>query len=278
MSSDPIKDVSSLMTLEIVHALSEGTNAIRKTVSNELSLERKKTDLSVFEQLEWKLKNDELSYYDASHLLIILFREFEYFSTLIQNLIGFYSAGKPLELTRRSTDVRRLIEEVAALFKGPASEKRLRIELDINGDPIIKVDRPLMRRVLINLLDNAVKYSYASVDSERFIKINCHRHSNNNDWMISFESYGVGITPDEISTGSVFQYGTRGELSGDRGRRGTGVGLAETKRIVDAHNGKVGVTSLSTPSGAFVTTVRVILPYEGGRKRNGPGRSSVGRR
>lgn len=252
---------SDLIILEIVHALLEGTNAVRKSIEQELSFDEESGDISVYEFLDLQLMHKQLNYQQNAKLLKILFREFEYFNTLVQNLIGFYSAGKPIEIKRRSTDIKRLLEEVTTLFEGLANTKKLRIELNVIGDAVLYVDKQLMRRVFINLMDNAIKYSYESVKDERFIKIDCHRYSINNDWLISFESYGVGITPKEISSGVIFKYGRRGKLSNDRRRSGTGIGLAETKRIVDAHKGKIVVNSINKNNEAYLTTVKIILPF-----------------
>jgi len=256
------------MLLEIVHALSEGATAVRKSIEQDIAFKDKSKDISVYEFLELKLDRQELNYYDAAKLLRTLFREFEYFNALIQNLIGFFSAEQPLTLDRSDTDIKRLLEEVAALFEGSAAEKKLKLELKVTGDPVLKVDQQQIRRAFINLMDNAVKYSYASVVDERYIRIKCHRYSNVNDWVISFESFGVGITQEEITTGSIFKYGTRGKLSGDRGRSGTGIGLAETKRIVDAHDGKVIITSDNKGEGVYLTSIKVILPFHRGGSKN----------
>jgi signal transduction histidine kinase len=265
MDGEEIEDNTTWMTLEVVHALSEGSTALRKHIGQELNFDEKFRDISIYEFLELKLDKQEISYYKSAKLLRILFREFEYFNTLIQNLIGFYSEGTSLVLERSSTDIKRLLEEVISLFDGLASAKKLEIDLTVIGDPILTVDKQLIRRVFINLIDNAVKYSYESTKNTRFIKIDCFRHSNNDDWLISFESYGVGITKEEITSGSIFNYGVRGELSKDRGRSGTGIGLAETKRIVDAHSGKIIVTSVNTNSDAYKTTIKIILPLHGGK-------------
>jgi signal transduction histidine kinase len=268
MNDDNNENLSSQMILETVHALSEGTNAVRKSIERELSFDEKVKDISIYEFLELKLDGQELSYYDSAKLLKILFREFEYFNTLIQNLIGFFSSGQSLTLDRTPTDIKRLLEEIISLFEGLAAEKKLKVELNVKGDPVLNIDKQQMRRAFINLIDNAIKYSYFSVNDERFIKITCHRHSNRNDWLISFDSYGVGITQEEIADGSIFQYGTRGRLSGDRGRKGTGIGLAETKRIVDAHNGKIIVTSVNKGADSYLTSMKIILPFGGGYSKN----------
>ena len=257
------EDLSNFVMLDIVHALSEGSNALKKTVTARLEKGGHETNylgLSVYERLEVKLDNHELSYSHTADLLRILFREFEYFGALVQNLLGFLSSGDALEINRDSVDVKRLLEEVIALFEGAALEKGLTILLEIKKSPKFNIDRLLMRRAFINLLDNAVKYSYASTpENPRFIRIYCGRHSINEDWLFSFESYGVGITHEEISSGSVFEYGTRGHLSGDRGRRGTGIGLAETKRIIEAHGGKVHIVSVSKGGDAYFTSIKIVM-------------------
>jgi two-component system phosphate regulon sensor histidine kinase PhoR len=262
MIEEEYDELHDLMTIEALHALVEAVSAVRKTLGHELHFNDKLKDISLYEFLELKLKNYEINYGQTAKLLKISFREFEFFNTLIQNLIGYYSKETSLVLHRTPTDINRLLEEVITLYEGLAREKQLKITLLTFGDSLLRVDKQLIRRVFINLLDNAVKYSYDGGTNERFIKIECHRHSIKNDWLISFESYGVGITEEEVSNGSIFDYGVRGVLSTNRGRSGTGIGLAETKRIIDAHNGKIRITSTNAGLDAYKTTIKIILPLK----------------
>ena len=90
---------------------------------------------------------------------------------------------------------------------------------------------------------------------------------------MSIESYGVGVLPDEIHTGRIYEHGERGALARDRNRTGSGIGLSEAKRIAEAHGGSVILESRpvmkdqheDANASAYITTVDVQLP-SGGRQ------------
>jgi signal transduction histidine kinase len=60
---------------------------------------------------------------------------------------------------------------------------------------------------------------------------------------IEFENWGVPIKKEEIEQHLIFKVGYRGRLSGDRGRVGTGIGLADAQRVAQKHGGDLVVKS-----------------------------------
>ncbi len=86
--------------------------------------------------------------------------------------------------------------------------------------PLLKISPDHMRRVFYNLMSNAVKYSFDSISTnKRFIDITC-RYAGNR-YVIEISNYGVGILPEEIESGKIFQIGYRGKLARDRNRFGS---------------------------------------------------------
>jgi signal transduction histidine kinase len=88
--------------------------------------------------------------------------------------------------------------------------------------------------------------------------------------VVEIENYGVPIPRDEIVTGFIYRLGTRGRLSGDRGRTGTGIGLADARSVARAHGGDFYIESrpaspaqgekdLTKP---FITRAFFSLPIE----------------
>jgi signal transduction histidine kinase len=150
---------------------------------------------------------------------------------------------------------------VVDVLEGLAIEKGISISFGNDDDGIIFGDHDLLFRAVFNILDNAIKYSYypqSEPAEKRFINIDSRRHSMHGDWLVSVKSYGVGIDDDEIQNGSIFQYGKRGRHADDRGRGGTGIGLAEAKRIIEAHRGEIRIESKRLEV-ASLTIVRVII-------------------
>jgi len=99
-----------------------------------------------------------------------------------------------------------------------------------------------LRAMVYNLIHNAVKYSfYGTQKRNEYVKISCK--GRNNGYEFEIVNYGTGILEDEIRTGKIFQEGYRGELSKDRERIGSGLGLWVAKKIIDSHMGSIEISS-----------------------------------
>jgi signal transduction histidine kinase/DNA-binding NarL/FixJ family response regulator len=158
----------------------------------------------------------------------------------------------PGELKKELTDVGRLCRDCAADFRSAARQKGLELryegqtELAVYAD----VDRKLMESVLLNLLDNAVKYT-------REGSITLSVSVSDKTVRIDVRDTGAGIPPDDVE--KVF---TRYYSAGRNG--GFGIGLALVNNIVRLHGGNVDIQS--TPGKG--TAVAVELPAaEGGPVR-----------
>lgn len=282
MSADT-DDQMYLFTYQLLHTLVRESEALAIAVERELliddgskqitALQRAEFDKarSLYRDLEWRIQKKQLSFAKLVRTLGLIIREVNFFRVMVQNFYGSLDKDQPLTLNKRPVKLEALIEEIVDLFEYAAEAKGIEIKTHIAKDktlaessPTITLDRELAHRMIVNLIDNAIKYSFFSSESshQRFISIDCRRHSIRGDWAISVASYGVGIDEEEIKTGSIFEYGVRGKFSTDRGRIGTGIGLAEAKRIVDAHGGKIHIDSVKQGVGTYLTTVKVILPRE----------------
>lgn len=127
----------------------------------------------------------------------------------------------------------------------------LRITLDVVHDSLpVRISQPALRRVIDNLLSNAMRYAeHAQVRAE------LRKH------MAAFvvEDDGPGICEEDME--AVFQPFFRGEPSRNRQHGGTGLGLSIVRQIVDAHGGTIELLNRSTRPGLVVT---VCLPLASG--------------
>ena len=156
-------------------------------------------------------------------------------------LMGSFDAGKmefkPALLEPR-TFVRRLVDEVLS-----ATNQRCPIELLFGEMPgEIQADERLLQHIFINLLTNAVKYSFAG----QVVRFEIKRTGE--DLVCSIRDRGVGIP--EADQEWLFEPFHRGNNVGDR--PGTGLGLVIVKRCVDLYGGEIKVQSKSG-EGTMVT-------------------------
>lgn len=123
-----------------------------------------------------------------------------------------------------------------------------------------------LMRALLNILHNAVKYSWTRKGPVRaFVTIEGRMDAG---WInLAIENWGVAITEEELAKGLVFKVGYRGVNSSDRRRPGTGLGLYDARKVVEKHKGKLSISSkpsLGNPkddySNPFITTVSIQLP------------------
>ncbi len=98
---------------------------------------------------------------------------------------------------------------------------------------LVPMESPLIEQVLVNLVDNAVKYS------EKGTKIEVSAEAGESEVVFEVADRGRGIPPEEA--GRIFEKFYRGDGAHTRGVRGTGLGLSICRAIVEAHGGKIGV-------------------------------------
>lgn len=135
------------------------------------------------------------------------------------------------------------IVQVATMF-----EENADIELapNIGALPEIWFDRELIEQVLVNLVENAVKYSSGRA------RIQISATASAHDVELLVRDWGIGIMPDERE--HVFAESARGRNVGRRS--GTGLGLYIVDGIIRAHGGGISVEDTDGPG----TTMRVVLP------------------
>jgi signal transduction histidine kinase len=133
----------------------------------------------------------------------------------------------------------------------------------------VSVNEREIVRALGNLLHNAIKYSWRR-DKTKPSWVSIRTHIKDRRIYIEFENWGVGMSHDELNQGLVFQLGYRGQLSTERGRLGTGIGLTDARRVARTHGGDVQIDSKPTKffkegepdyfDQPFLTKVTLFLP------------------
>ena len=157
---------------------------------------------------------------------------------LIGDVLDFtrLEAGR-LELERREFSPVSLADNVLEVLEPVALKKGLRLEIDIRGE---KVDRALgdptrLRQVLLNLTGNAVKFTPSGSVTIRLIGLTQER--------LRFEVEDTGIGVPDRKRGRLFQVFSQADSSVTRKYGGAGLGLAISKRIVEAMGGEIDFES-----------------------------------
>ena len=150
-----------------------------------------------------------------------------------------------MALRREPTNLADLVHQSVDLYEDLAEQRGLTIESASDDRLIIGVDRNRMRQVVANLLDNAVKYTPPG----GAIRIEARRDGP--DAVLSVSDTGAGIPADELPR--IWDRLYRGDKS--RSERGLGLGLSLVKAIVEAHGGRVAVTSTPGNGSRFELTL-----------------------
>jgi two-component system sensor histidine kinase KdpD len=135
---------------------------------------------------------------------------------------------------------------------GDAAQHRdVRVHLD-PGLPLVPMDFAVMTQALVNLLDNAIKYSPADTP------IDIRGHLTNGDVEIRIEDQGAGIPAGDLSRIFDKFY----QIHRENTARGVGLGLAISKGIVEAHGGHIRAENRPGGGAAIVTTLPVRAAAE----------------
>jgi light-regulated signal transduction histidine kinase (bacteriophytochrome) len=146
---------------------------------------------------------------------------------LIDDLLVFSRMGRT-EMSKTSVDLAALTKEVVQELKADAGNRC--VEWKLGKLPTVQGDPSMLRLVLVNLLANALKYS----GPKKAARIEVEAQSQNGELIVSVRDNGVGFDP----TYTHKLFGVFQRLHGSNEFEGTGIGLANVRRIVSRHGGR----------------------------------------
>jgi signal transduction histidine kinase len=184
----------------------------------------------------------------------IIRKESERLTSLINNILDFsrIEAGKK-EYSFRETDVADLVRNTLESYRFEIEQNGFQFEQKIDNNlPPLRVDREAIARSLLNLVNNAVKYSAA----EKYLGV--HLYRRNDKVNLEVVDHGIGIPVKEQV--KIFEKFYRVGDPLVHNTKGSGLGLSLVRHIVQAHGGVLAVESAPGRGSKFIITLPVQNP------------------
>ena len=188
----------------------------------------------------------------------IIRKESERLTALINNILDFsrIEAGRK-EYDFRETDMRELVCNTLESYRYQIEQHGFTLEEKIGEVPPLRVDREAMARSLVNLVNNALKYS----QDRKYIGVKLYRE--NGSVKLEVIDHGIGIPSNEQR--KIFEKFYRVGDPLVHNTKGSGLGLSLVQHIAQAHGGDVAVDSAPGAGSKFTITLPLHPAENGGR-------------
>jgi signal transduction histidine kinase len=168
--------------------------------------------------------------------------ETERLTTMLDTLMDISEAETgAMKLSMENVDLSALIDEVVELYDFVAEDKGVTVSVNSARALYLPADRSRLRQVIANLVDNAIKYT------PRGGRVEIQSLQEDHQVVLLVRDTGVGIPPDEVTR--IWDRLYRGDKS--RSQRGLGLGLSLVKAVIQAHQGRVEVSTNSSGGSRF---------------------------
>lgn len=169
--------------------------------------------------------------------------------TAISQNILFASRQRPLKMEKTSAGT--IVSDSVELFKTKAASQRITLTHRVNPElPPVKMDAFAIRRMLNNFISNSLEAcGRGAADKAHAIIVTVDYHDDDH---VIFEVSDTGVGMSEAVQAKIFN-----DFFTTKGSRGTGLGLAVVKKIVQAHAGTIDVTSTPGKGSTFRVVIRI---------------------
>ncbi len=192
--------------------------------------------------------------------LDIITRQMRHLTRLIDDLLDVsrISRGK-IDLRRDLIDATPVLDSASATVRALVEERKHTLELAIDrGNLWVSADPTRLEQVVVNLLNNAAKYS------ENAGRIRLEARTEGDQVVIRVEDQGVGIPPEKLP--QMFELFAQGDRSLARSEGGLGIGLTVVKKLVELHGGTIQARSEGIGQGSeFTIRLPAATPPNGVR-------------
>ena len=243
------KRIGSIIVLQDVTHVRHLEN-IRKDFVANVSHEIRTPLTAIKGFVETMLYNHEHDIAKTEKFLGIISKHVNRLEAITEDLLSLAKIEKKdarNELRLENSKIKDIIETALQMVEEIAKKKNIDFDISCRDDIVAKTDIPLLEQALVNLIDNAVKYS---PEGEK-IFIQAERMEN--EIMINVKDNGPGISEKHLPR--LFERFYRVDKARSRSLGGTGLGLAIVKHIVQAHGGSV--TADSAPGKGSTFTIHL---------------------
>lgn len=187
---------------------------------------------------------------DKEKFINIINDEAERLTRLINDILTLSKIESNEIVKSESINVNETLNEICYRMNKTAQIKNIEIKLELTYEPHITGNKDRFNQMIINLIDNAIKYSGAST------KITVASSIDKNDSIISISDSGVGISKEHLDR--IFERFYTADKARSRAEGGTGLGLAIVKHIIINFKGKIEVESIPSQGSTF----KLKIPLE----------------
>jgi PAS domain S-box-containing protein len=173
-------------------------------------------------------------------------------------------SGK-IQLKEEAVNPRFLLSEIKQVYNNIADQKGINLFIEVKSEvpECIEIDELRLRQILINLTNNALKFT-----KNGYVKVSISSKNYNNrlDLTISVEDTGIGIRESEHKI--IFEAFTQADYFDSRKFEGTGLGLAIVNKIVGLYNGDIKLISTPEQGTTFIITLPNIKVHSSSVKND----------
>ncbi|WP_096202715.1 two-component system histidine kinase PnpS [Bacillus sp. FJAT-45350] len=172
----------------------------------------------------------------SNKFLTIISKESERLESLISDLLELSRIEQQyFTLNWQPTNLAKIVEEAVQVLQHKSEEKEIALSYNSEGETIVDGDSVRIKQIAINLINNSIMYTPARGKVAVSVK------ESSNKVIVKVEDTGIGISETELPR--IFERFYRVDRARSRNSGGTGLGLAIVKHLVEAHDGRILVTS-----------------------------------
>jgi two-component system phosphate regulon sensor histidine kinase PhoR len=219
---------------------------IRKDFVSNVSHELRTPLTSIKGFVETILNNNYGLSDDVKHFLEIISKKTDHLCSMVDDILSLSSIERDQEhkeISFSRTDIGALLEDAIRTCQSHAVSRGINVEKSCETGLFALVNQQLMEQAIVNLIDNAIKYS----NEGKTVRVSAIKQES--EIVISVIDQGIGIAPEHLDR--VFERFYRVDKARSRKLGGTGLGLSIVKNIAIAHGGKATVQSEISKGSTF---------------------------